>query len=147
MDGDCLFLCSDWPQKISEALSNNGHEFGLIGCYTNRLRSAHQLHEGKFSDNHDIRHHWEIAKSYHTPIIRDLKGLGVAGVFMAFQKETWMLAGGFQENSITSDSNFNLKIRKLGLKIGIMENMYIYHAYRPWADSGQRPWDDIKHLR
>jgi hypothetical protein len=145
-DGDSMFVQTDYAEVIEKALALDGHKFGLIGCYTNRLRGLHQLHDRKFSNNHDVNHHWEIAKEYKGKEgIEDLKDKGVAGVFMAFQKKTWKLAGGFAENSIVCDTNLNLKVRKLRLRIGLIRGLYIYHAYRPW--NFENAPDDIKHLK
>jgi len=62
-DGDILYLTPDWGKRIHDALSLDGDKFGLVGCYTNRLRSKHQLHEKSFSNDLNIRNHYNIAMS------------------------------------------------------------------------------------
>jgi hypothetical protein len=48
-DGDMLYLTADWGKRIYDALQKDGDNFGLVGCYTNRLRGRHQLHNNEFS--------------------------------------------------------------------------------------------------
>lgn len=144
-DGDSMYVQPDWPQRVHDALEMDGDRFGLVGCYTNRLRGLHQLHEGRFSNDHDILNHYEIGKQYNGKGIHDIGMLGVAGVFMAFQKKTWTKVRGFQENTIAADTVFNNKVRAIGGRIGLIRGVYVYHAYRPWAKDN--PWDATEHLR
>jgi len=146
LDGDMMFLQPDWGVVIHNALEKDGDKFGLIGCYTNRLRGLHQLHNNAISHDHDILNHYKIAEEYQGKEgISDLNLFGVAGIFMAFKKSTYDKVGGFNQNNITADTYFNLKVRKLGMKIGIINGLYVYHAYRPWNNIN--PADDWTHLK
>jgi hypothetical protein len=142
-DGDMLYLTDDWGKRIYEALEKDGENFGLIGCYTNRLRGKHQLHNKEFSYETDIKKHYEIAKTYEGTGVQEIKD-GVAGVFMAFQYKTWKAVKGFDENSIVFDSLFNVKVRDKGLKVGLIRSLYVFHLYRIWAE--KEPWNEKKHL-
>ena len=142
-DGDMLYLTPDWGKKIYDALLLDGDKFGLVGCYTNRLRSTDHLHENKFSFNNDMRAHYEIARTYQGEGIAETKHL-VAGVFMAFKYKTWKAVGGFNEANLGFDSIFNMKIKDIGLKVGLIRSLYVYHLYRIWADT--EPWNEKKHL-
>jgi cellulose synthase/poly-beta-1,6-N-acetylglucosamine synthase-like glycosyltransferase len=144
-DMDMMYLTPDCGKRIYDALKLDGDKFGLVGCYTNRLRAVHQLHDGKFSNNHDIRDHYRIALTYDKPGIENIGLLGVAGFFMAFRKEVWKRAKGFEENSIVFDTRFNIKVRSLRMKIGLIRGLYVYHQYRIWNDV--QPWNDTKHLK
>ena len=145
-DGDMMYLTPDWGRLIHDSLSNNGNEFGLIGCYTNRLRGLHQLHNNQISHDHEMRYHYNIAKQYANKDakVNHIGQNGVAGVFMAFQKKTWIDVNGFNEISIAFDSDFNVKVRQKGLKLGLINNLYVYHWYRGWNDID--PANDISHL-
>jgi GT2 family glycosyltransferase len=146
-DADAMFCNPNYGRVIHEALEKHGDDYGLIGCYTNRLRGLHQLHNREFSDNHNIVDHYKIAAEYITKEgITELKSEGVAGIFMAFKKSTWMAAGGFRQNYIAADTDFNQKVRKLQMKIGLINGLYMYHAYRPWRTIDQQPWNDTRHL-
>ena len=144
-DGDMTYLTPDWGKRVYDALKLDGDKFGLVGCRTNRLRGVHQIYGEKFSDNHDIRYHYEIAKNCNESGIQDIGKLGVAGFFMAFRKEVWKRTGGFEENSIVFDTRFNIKVRSLRMKIGLIRGLYVYHQYRIWNDKD--PFSDTKHLR
>jgi cellulose synthase/poly-beta-1,6-N-acetylglucosamine synthase-like glycosyltransferase len=145
-DGDILYLTPTWGKLIYESLKFNGDQFGLIGCYTNRLRGLHQLHNNEISNDHEIRYHFGIAKEYELreSKVNDINGLGVAGLFMAFKKSTWKQVNGFDEESIAFDTIFNQKVKALGYKTGLINNLYIYHGYRLWNDIN--PQDDTTHL-
>lgn len=144
-DGDMMYLTPDWGKRIHEALLLEGHNYGLIGCYTNRLKGLHQLHDRRFSDDTNIKNHYEIANSYEGNHIIELKKEGVAGVFMAFQMKTWKAVKGFREDSISFDTSFNQAVRALGMKVGLINSLYVFHLYRIWAE--KEPWNEKKHLQ
>lgn len=143
-DGDITYLTSDWGNRVEDALSLDGDKYGLVSCYTNRLNSKWQLHEQKFSEEMDIRKHHEIALGYNKEGIEDFKHI-VAGFWIAFQLKTWKKTGGFIEKNIACDAIFNSQVRDLGLKIGLIRSLYVFHLYRVWAD--KEPWNERKHLR
>ena len=140
-DGDILYLTPDWGKRINDALYLDGDKFGLVGCYTNRLRAKHQLHEKAFSSDLNIRNHYNIAMSY--------EGVGTRNqriycwFFMAFKYKTWKKIK-FVENSLAFDSLFSMRVKELGLKIGLIRSLYVFHSYRPWTDF--EPWNEKKHL-
>jgi hypothetical protein len=141
-DGDILYLTPDWGKRINDALCLDGDKFGLVGCYTNRLRSKHQLHENAFSYDLNLRNHFEIANSYKEDGIQEIKQY-IAGFFMAFQYKTWKKIK-FTENSLAFDSLFSMRVKELDLKIGLIRSLYVFHGYRLWADVD--PWNEKKHL-
>lgn len=143
-DGDITYLTSDWGKRIESALLLDGSKFGLVGCYTNRIKEAMQCHQRQFSNDSDIRNHMKIAQSYQGQGIQEINH-GIAGFFMAFQKKTFDLVGGFAENTIAFDTDFNKKVRAKGLKLGLIRSLYVWHSYRLLSDN---PWDAnaIKHL-
>lgn len=142
-DGDIMYLTDDWGKRIHDALLKDGHNFGLVGCYTNRIKGTHQLFGNELSENSDIRHHYKIAKEYQGEGIEEIKQ-GIAGFFMAFQYKTWKAVGGFIENNIACDTIFNQMVRDKGLKVGLIRSLYVFHLYRIWAE--KEPWNERKHL-
>jgi GT2 family glycosyltransferase len=140
-DGDMMYLSPNWGEIIQKTIERN-QDYSLLGCYTNRLRGLHQVHEGRFSNDHNILNHLEIAKGYSGFEVEPCKT--IAGLFMAFPKSTWKKVGGFIEKGYTFDSDFSTKVRKAKMKIGLMKGLYVYHQYRPWA---KNPFDNIKHLK
>lgn len=132
-DGDMMYLDPYYGTKIHAIIEANKDRFALFGCMTNRLGSPHQLHNGQISEDHNILNHIEIAKQYSG--LKCLEVDGIAGVFMAFQKSTWKKAGRFIMNDFSFDTMFCNKVKELGLKIGLMQGLYVYHQYRPWSKS------------
>lgn len=143
-DGDILYLTPDWGQRIEEALTSQGEGYGLVGCYTNRIKGTHQQHGGRMSEDFNIKSHYDIALTYNKSGIEEIKH-GVAGFFMAFQYKTWKAVGGFTENNIACDTIFNSKVREKGFKIGLIRSLYVFHVYRMWAE--KEPWNERKHLK
>jgi len=141
-DGDILYLTADWGKRIYDALALDGDKFGLVSCYTNRLRAKHQLHKNEFSYDLNVRNHYEISLNYQGEGIQEIKQY-VAGFFMAFQYKTWKRIK-FVENSVAFDSLFSMRVKELGLKIGLIRSLYVFHGYRLWSDV--EPWNDKKHL-
>lgn len=141
-DGDILYLTGDWGKRVHDALALDGDKFGLVGCYTNRLRSKHQLHKNEFSYDLNVRNHYEIAMAYQGEGIQEIKQY-IAGFFMAFQYKTWKKIR-FVENSLAFDSLFSMRVKELGLKVGLIRSLYVFHGYRLWQDF--EPWNDKRHL-
>lgn len=144
-DGDMMFLTPDWGQRIEEALTTDGNNFGLVGCYTNRIKSSCQLHQGVVSEDFNIKNHYQIALGYTGKGIQEVKSQVIAGFFMAFQYKTWKSVGGFTPNNISCDAIFNSKVREAGMKVGLIRSLYVFHIYRMWAE--KEPWNERKHLK
>jgi hypothetical protein len=141
-DGDIMYLTPDWGKRIADALILDGDKFGLVGCYTNRLRSRHQLHKKEFNYDLNVLNHYQIATSYQDQGIQEIKEY-IAGFFMAFQYKTWKKIK-FVENSLAFDSLFSMRVKELGLKVGLIKSLYVFHGYRMWSEVD--PWNDKKHL-
>lgn len=143
-DGDMMNLTSNWGNIIQDAIDKHGQEYALFGCWTNRLeKGSRQLLIGMY-DEMNIKNHWMVAEemsydgaNYIIPVQK------IAGLFMLFQKKTWIQAGGFKENDPTFDSMFSRRVRKFG-KIGLINRLYCLHLYRIWSNN---PGGDTKHLR
>jgi cellulose synthase/poly-beta-1,6-N-acetylglucosamine synthase-like glycosyltransferase len=80
--------------------------------------------------------------AYQGEGIEEIK-LYIAGFFMAFQYKTWKKIK-FAENSLAFDSLFSMRVKELGLKIGLIRSLYVFHSYRLWTDV--EPWNEKKHL-
>jgi hypothetical protein len=63
---------------------------------------------------------------------------------MCFQYKTWRKIK-FDENTLAFDSLFSMRVKELGLKIGLIRSLYVFHSYRVWADV--EPWNEKKHLQ
>lgn len=144
-DGDICYLTSDWGKRIEDAIALDGDKFGLIGCYTNRVKDVRNCYGGEFSNDMDMWVHSQIASTCKSEGVEEIDHI-VPGYFMAFQKKTFDLVGGFVEDSITADVFFNRAVKLKGLKKGMIRSLYVWHSYRLWASD---PWDieGMKHLQ
>lgn len=126
-DADTMFLTPDFGNIIEKAIEAHGNDYQLFGCLTNRLGVSHQLYDGLIA-NSDM--------TYHIDIAEQCKGNNsvkecylVAGMFLLFQKKTWIKAGGFKP-SIHFDRDFSNDIIKSGGRLGIIQSVYLFHLYR-----------------
>jgi glycosyltransferase involved in cell wall biosynthesis len=140
-DGDMMYLTPDWGVQIEQAISMHGDKYSLMGCLTNRLGRPIQINDTKDYDNHDIKHHYAIAKKLskeHFGVVEDITNKKyVAGLFMLFPKSVW-LNHKFEENNPAFDDAFSKSITKKGGKLGLMKGLYVYHAYRIWSKAPRR---------
>lgn len=147
-DADAMFMLPNYGVQIEEIIKQHGQDFALIGATTNRLGGLHQCYKNEFSDDMDVRNHYEIAKKLKGDNGTEVKPTkGVAGFFMLFSKETWRKCRGFKEETIKADSMFNRAIKNKGGKIGIATGLYMFHCYRIWEKGHKNAWHSIEHLR
>jgi len=146
-DADAMFLTNGYGSFIEKIVERNS-DYGLIGAVTNRVRDERQCYDGSFSDEMNIRKHREIATDLmyeHGTLVEPFHL--VAGFFMLFQKKTWQEVGGFTENSITADKDFNGDVKRSGGKVGIARGLYMFHAYRIWESERLKAANSIDHLK
>lgn len=147
-DGDMTFLTPDYGTQIEAIIEKHGSDYHIIGCMTNRLGMLDQCHEGKFSNDFDIRNHREIALKLQKERYDDVEPARmVAAMFMLFTAKTYRDLGGFKERTHLADWYFNKKAVQKGYKIGIAKGLYVFHCYRMWQESHQEAWNDTSHLK
>jgi len=141
-DHDVLWLLPNSKAQVEEILTETN--FDILGAVTNRLAMTHQLHQGMF-DVYDIRHHIEVAKSRQDMCANHVQECDniLAAFCLCFRVSTWNKLGRFEENSIQFDTMFSYKAQRMGMKLGLMLGVYLYHLYRTGSDN---PTKDIKHL-
>lgn len=146
-DQDIMFLEPETKALIAKVVETQS-EFKLLSCYTNRLGiEPGQLHEGRRSDDPDIRNHIAIAKGrrglYGTEV-HDYDG-PVAGMLMLFPL-WWGRIMPFVEgkySDVNFDIHFTQVVKNRGYKVGLMAGVYVFHLYRFGQDD---PQQQIKHL-
>lgn len=150
-DGDCMYLTPDYGNVIERIIQNYGEEYALIGALTNRLGLTDLCYNKEFSENTDITYHYNIAnKLKYIQQAAIVEADVCAGFFMIFKKETWKSVGGFSENMADApytDKRFCAKIKANGGKIGIAQDLYLFHSYRIWELSHKEAWQSTNHLR
>ena len=142
-DYDILWLLPDSKKHLMQVLAET--DYDVLGVMTNRIRSKEQLVNEIFCEVDSIEWHMGRAKAAWETWGKDIKpAQGVIAAFcMCFSVGTWKRLGGFPEASITFDSVFSHRARRMGMKLGICEGIYIYHNYRSWS---KNPYTDIAHL-
>jgi hypothetical protein len=144
LDGDTMFLTTDWGRQVELIISNNP-TYAIIGGMLSRCNVPDQLHDSSRMCDFNLLNHRTIAENrwkWHSTDVEPTNG-PVAAACMMFQKGTWQ-ANRFQENTVHFDSLFTHKVRHNGGRIGIAHGLYLAHLYRPWAKIN--PGNDYKHL-
>lgn len=144
-DADAMFLTPEYGVQI-EAVARST-KYDLIGCLTNRLGRPIQRHKGVFSNDFNVKNHYDIAvdlASRNWGEVDDItKAKYVAGMFMLFRKSLWNKIK-FKENVSNFDDLFSTEVVKSGGKLGLMKGLYMFHCYRIWSDN---PKGDREHLK
>lgn len=143
-DQDVLWLTPDTKGNLESLLETT--DYGLLGCLTNRCNVKEQLWNGYMSKHASIQHHIAIAMMQwmdFRDITKRTEG-DIAALMMCFRKRTWLEAGKFQENSLTFDKQFTRMCRANGVKIGILQGIYVFHLYRFTSED---PVHDTRHLK
>lgn len=140
MDGDSMFTSPIWGKRISATIAKNEDKFDIFAPVTNRLNSLQQRY-GLFEcrdlvDLHDKEEQaWEkfntkCREAYDPP----------AGLMMIMRK--WVLDTiQFKNGLVFIDTDFMIRAKQFGLRIGIMDGVHITHYYRLHKDQ-----KDINHL-
>jgi hypothetical protein len=147
-DHDSNFLIPDFGKQLHDIIEKHGNEYALLGCVTNRLRGKHQLYKNEFSNDFELKNHFQIACELYKGHYAEVEETsGIAGVMMMFKKSTWQAVGEFEQMNVACDTAFNKAVKAKGLgKIGIMKGVYVFHCYRMWQSNHQLAANDVQHL-
>jgi len=133
MDGDIQFLNSDYGHQIEEVISRYP-ETGLFTCLTNRVGTKVQCLNGFPSEDTNILNHHRIAEQLSQTKRTEVEEhqQAISGFLMLIQKKVWDRIGGAPEGIgiLTIDNRISKKILEHGLKIRIMQGLYVFHFYR-----------------
>lgn len=147
MDMDTMPLNNKIGHQLNDIINKHGKEYLLFGSLLSRIRSKHQLLNGKFDSDLDVRKAYkdtinQANLEYDTVEEVD----SIAGCMMLFSKGTWTKVGGFKECDFTADIQFCESIKRIG-KIGLMKGVYLFHAYRVWQFNHLEASEDQWHLQ
>jgi len=148
LDHDACFLTPTWYTLLNRAIENNP-EYGLFTCYTNRIGQKKQIlpkiRQDKAEENHNIAYHRTIAKELEKKKghkCSEMKEI-LSGVLILISKQTWEKSGGFSNGFYGVDGDIHKSCIKAGIKVGLMEGLYVYHWYR--GDGCKFPGIKAKH--
>lgn len=134
MDGDIMFLQSDYGHQLKEIIDLHGNDVGLFSCLVNRVGSLEQCYNGIISEDPNIINHRNIAKQLAKEKRHVIKYIPnpISGHLMLFKKSTWESIGGFPEDRgiLSVDNTFSNRMVRNGYKIAVMEGVYCFHYYR-----------------
>lgn len=132
MDIDAMFLTPQQPGIIESYIEKNPD--AVLTCYTNRISPlSRQLMHGRVSENFDIKMHAESASIIATrPMTLKKINNMISGFLMVIPKSVWSKIK-FKEGigCLGVDTQFSNECHKNGVEILLMENIYVFHLYRP----------------
>lgn len=144
-DIDTIFLLPEQPAWLEDVVNSNP-PFDLIGASCNRLGDTYQLYNAECSEDTDISHHIDIARSerlvWGDNIEEVPNGVHLAGFFLLFRKSLWNEYP-FEERSIQFDLIFSRTLHENGKRLGLLRGMYLFHTYRLGAKD---PRSKVSHL-
>lgn len=142
-DHDMMWLLPDTKMHVEAILQVT--DYDILGCMTNRLRLPEQLVGGLFNEDDRIREHIKIARDCWNnagPMVIDAQGI-MAGFMLCFRVSAWDKVGGFVEDTPCFEWHFDFEARKMGLRVGLMKGIYVFHSYRLWSNNARK---DCNHL-
>ena len=142
-DYDTLFLLPETKKNIESIIRIGNYD--VLGCLTNRIGAAEQRLGGYFNEDDRILYHMQLARNaWRDKGTQVLPASGPLAAFMlCFSMSAYQKCGGFIEGQLNFDSLFSQRARKSGLRLGIMQGIYVWHSYRLGSDN---PRADYKHL-
>lgn len=148
-DGDTMFLNSDWGHIIQRAVDNFSTKFSAFTCYASRIEGKHQQFMGEISEEANIVVHRKIAvenADRNRGKIKDISGVcDLSGHFILIPKWLWKRVRFNELNPkgglLGVDNYYFWKLNRYGYKIGLIEELYLFHYYRLAEGS-----TSIKHL-
>ena len=157
LDHDAMMVQRDWFDILNRAIESNP-QYGLFTCMTNRVwchwqvlrafeteagmvdprfetrLSPNEWEHGPNWNNHDIEYHMELGRKIPTEVIKvtDVTTASprLSGVFMAIKGGCWSKAGGAKSGFLTVDNDIHDKVAKTKYRVGIINQLYVYHWYR-----------------
>lgn len=134
VDGDLMFLQSDFGHQLQEIIDLHGNDVGLFTCLVNRVGTLKQCYQDRISEDPNIISHRKIAIQLAKEKRTSIKYIPnpISGHLMLFKKSTWESIGGFPEERgiLSVDNTFSNRMVRNGLKLAVMEGVYCFHYYR-----------------
>ena len=133
-DANTITTTSDYGCLIEQVITENP-DIDMFTCYTNRVGCEWQIAPNVNKQTNDIAYHVEFGKhlkNENTNKIKDVTNNNLfSGVFFIVKKSSWKRIGGaITKGMLGVDNDIHQKIKKHGLKFGLITGMYIYHWYR-----------------
>jgi GT2 family glycosyltransferase len=143
-DADLMFLTSDYGHQIQDIV-NLYPDTGLFTCLTNRIGNREQQYNNFINEDPNILNHRRIAlqlqREKRTQVIETK--IVISGMLFLIKKSTWDKIYGAPEGKglLTVDNHIAKRVLQIGMKIRIMQGVYVFHFYR--LDTNK---DNVSHL-
>lgn len=135
-DADTIFTTYDFGDQISATIEANP-DYHLFTCMTNRVNNRIQVC-GDWSSN-DMAYHRMVGQQrweeHGTTVLDITQDQLLSGMMLCTTHEHWMKSGmqgkrHKQGQMLGIDNEIHLAYRHAGLKVGLMQGIYLYHWYR-----------------
>ena len=144
-DADTIITTPDYGCLIDKVIKEHP-EYDMFTCYTNRVFCPWQVHPDVDRNSNDMVYHMNFGKhlkNVNENKIKDVTNNSLfSGMFFIVKKSAWKKIGGaITKGMLGVDNDIHAKIKKHGLKFGLITGMYIYHWYR------NNNFNSINHLK
>ena len=130
-DTDCCSLTPSHVHVIKNAIENAPSDWGMLIPWSSRIGQKRQVYDVTEIENSDMRVHRDIAlKLVKQPLKFIPFDRPISGMIMIFKKSTWKQVNGFRSGLLGVDTTFSNRIRRAGLKIYLVNQLYFMHYYR-----------------
>lgn len=133
LDHDACFTTREWNRQVREAIAFKPGAGAFVAC-TNRIAAPWQ--KAGDANCHDIAEHRrfgaERLKVRTLLDVTDTRGFG--GVAFALSRRAWERAGGFADGMFCVDHKMHFALRDAGLRVYLLEGLYVYHWRRANGD-------------
>ena len=147
LDHDATFTTKNWYTQLEDIVEKFS-DYGLFTCMTNRVGNNYQIPQSIDKNNHNIIYHRAIGKKLQDTFYDSLTDYSVmdktllSGHFMLVKKKTWNIINGCTNGFLGVDNDIHKRCIDKGIKVGIMNGVYVYHWYR--ADKEPKVQTEMK---
>lgn len=137
MDGDIAFLHSDFGHHIEKYI-HKYPDTGLFTCYCSRSRTPWMMPASNFFSSPSIVDHKILANHLYNNCHLSVTPINdrVTGHLMVIRKSTWVnIREAVRQKTsalkiLSVDTVISREILSSGLKIRLMQGIYVFHYYR-----------------
>ena len=137
MDGDIAIFQANFGHIVREYIDKYP-DTGLFTCYASRSGTGYMMPEKNLMNAHNIMIHHHLSEKLQRERYLRAKEIDrrVTGHFMCIKKATWKAISKEVEkeceglNILSVDTKISETILRRGMKIRLMESLYVLHYYR-----------------
>lgn len=133
LDHDAAWTTREWWRQIAEAIAFQPDAGAFVAC-TNRIAAPWQQVGNR--DCHNMVHHRAFgAERLKMRTLLDVTNTqGFGGVAFAISRRAWNQIGGAPDGMLCVDHHVHFGLRRAGLRVFLLESLYVYHWRRAHGD-------------